>query len=395
MRIFFITSKLNFKTSGGSIEEFDLMMRAWQQYGDSVTCVTLFSGGNTLLAPLPYRLIEERMQAQRLIGIQRAVFLILKKYENEADIYHVDGHNFLYGAGLYRRLGGKVPVSAYFNREHTCWPQDRSIFFESERASLYQVKKQLRCVIERYLGMPLANGMDLFSFISPFYKSLYERTGLAKRQHSLVIGDPIDTQKLMRENGISPDSYMQRNKKIGPITIFFSSRMAPGKGFDVLLMGFSEVKNKKNFRVILSGAGPEQEHVHRMVKQLQLEAYVSLPGWVDREQLYTYYREADIFIQADWRPEGTSISLIYAMAFGLPSILPAGGGLQWIAKDCALYFKRHDYRELAQRIEQLGGDHHLREQLSRNCFKRLSEDEMKCEKQIEKLYRGMQALVRP
>ncbi len=126
MKIYFITSKLNFTSSGGSVEEFDLMIRTLQSLGNEVVCVTTFVDQNNIPTPLPYQMIEENIPHHGLLELQRGVYRIMRKYEHDADLFHVDGHLFLYGAGLYRRRGGKVPVSAFFNRELISFPEDRS-----------------------------------------------------------------------------------------------------------------------------------------------------------------------------------------------------------------------------------------------------------------------------
>ena len=327
MRIFFITSKLNFRTSGGSIEEFDLMIRTLQALGNDVTAVTVFSDFNDIPLPLPYRLIPEHFSAQRLFGIQAEIFRLLKKYERKADLFHVDGHLFLYGAGFYRMMGGRVPVSAFFNRELSGWPENCSSFFPqtSERIFL-RIKKKTRWLLERYIGMPIANHIDIRSTINPFFQAEYEKFGLKRRAGDLIIGDPMDFDTILADGGVSEDSYRARNRYEGPFTIFYSSRMAPQKGFDVLLEGFARIQNKDQFRLVLGGSGPEERFVKQKIRDFGLEKYVELTGWVEKELLYELLKKADIFVQADWMHFGSSMSLFYAMAFGVPSIVPAGGG---------------------------------------------------------------------
>lgn len=389
MRIYFITSKLNFQTAGGSIEEYDLMIRTWQKLGSQLTVITTFAGQNDILEPLPYPVIEEPIRNHGLIEMQWGIYQLLKKYEDRADIFHIDGHLYLYGAGLYRRLGGKTPIDAFFNRELMVWPEDCSTLFAvpvPRIGLLKQIKKLIRWTLEKYIGMYLANAIDVRSFISPHYKELYRSFGMNMDKPSLVIGDPIDLKKIMRENGIESDSYKARTRHPGPIRLFFSSRMAPGKGFDMFLAGFAKVRNKSDFRVILGGSGPEEPQIRAMIKDLQLEPYVELLGWLTKDQLYAQYKQADIFIQADWRFEGTSISLLYALAFGVPSILYGGGGLEWVAKDAAIYFKYKEPEDLARKIEVLGQDLALRERLSSNCLKRIASDDLDYEKQIGRVY---------
>lgn len=386
MRIVFITSKLNFETSGGSIEEIDFIIKELQSLGNEVTVVTAFSRNNKISAPLPYRVIEENVQATGLLGIQAAGFKLLKKHEKQADFFHIDAHLFMYGAGLYKLLGGKVPIAAFFNMYLPCWPQwISSLLPQPKESILIKIKKSARWHLERYIGVPLANQIDLLSFVSPTLRAMYEDFGLRHSERDLIIGDPIDFQKIRRENGITEDFYIRRNKISGPITLFFSSRMTPGKGFDILLKGFSKVKNKDNFKLILGGTGSEEKMLHRFSEELDVSKWVQFTGWVSKERLYNFYKTADIFIQADWWPAGTSISLIYALAFGVPSILPGGGGLQWNAGKGALYFRYRDTDELAKKIEQLGSDPDLRSELSRNCAKRLADKDFDYKAHIRNL----------
>ena len=382
MKIFFVTSKLNFETSGGSIEEFDLMIRTWQKMGHEVVAVTAFSDGNKMPDKLPYKVIEEQISTPHLLGIQWGIYKVLKKYESEADIFHIDGHMMLYGAGLYRLLGGKVPVVGFFNFYLSCWEQYASSLFPQPQVGFIKIlKNKLRWLVERSLGMFLANQINAGAFISPPFMKMYQDFGL-KLKHNFVMGDPIDFKKIMSEQGIDEEYYVRRNKKVGPFTIFYSSRMSPGKGFDILLTGFAKVKNKDNFRLILGGSGPEEKYVKKMIENLGLAKYVHLPGWVSKQQIYDFYKQADIFIQADWWPMGTSISLIYALIFGVPSILPGGGGLEWNAQGGGLSFKTRDTDDLALKIEKLGSDFALRVELSRGAYARLHENQMNFEWQI-------------
>jgi len=383
MNIFFITSKLNFHTSGGSVEEIDLIIRTLIDLGNELTVITVFSSRNKITKSLPYQVIEESIKSNRLLSIQIEVFKILKKYQSQADIFIVDAHNFMYGAGLYRMMGGNVPVVGLFNQFLICWPQHVSSLFKQPKRSLFiKVKEKSRWLIEKYFGMFLANNLDLLAFVSPALKGMYVKFGVIDGAKCFVLGDPVDIKKIMENNNITPEVYRRRNKKNGTITLFFSSRMSPGKGFDILIKAFSKIKNKENFHLILGGTGHEEKQVKEMVKDSGLEKFITIPGWVTKEQLFRYYNEADIFIQADWWLAGTSISLYYAMAFGVPSILPGGGGLEWQAKNSAIYFKYRDYNDLAEKIEKLGNNPELRAELSKQCYLRLAEDEMNYKKKI-------------
>lgn len=383
MKIYFVTSKLNFERAGGSVADLDLRARAFLDLGSDVNVITVFSGANHY-SNLPYNTIEKDIKSRRLFGIQKGVFKVLRAYSGEADIFYIDGQYF-YAGSVYRKFGGRVPVVACFNRELLSWPQNTSAFseFKMEKGAYLRVlKKKLRWIIEKYIGMPFADGLDLMTFTNPFLKKAYSDFGLKTKDKSLIVGDCFDYKKMMRDLNIAENSYQERNKKGGVINLFYSGRMVPGKGFELLLSAFSKVKNKSDFKLILGGTGPEEEKLKKMVRDLDLEKYVFMPGWVEKEKVYDFYKNADIFIQPKWRGDMTSISLLEAMTFGLPSILPGGGGLEWVSQKSAVYFKDNDDESFARRIEELGSNHELRSELSRNCYLRLADDDHNYRKQI-------------
>lgn len=393
MKIYFITSKLNFTTSGGSPIEFDIMMRELQKLGNEVIAVTPFSNANDIPEPLQYKLIEKNIGPRGLIGIQWGIFKIMREYSSDADFFYVDGQLGLYAAGLYRMLGGK-PVSAYFIREMVCWGEgEANPHTESEKSLFIKLKEKMRFYIERYIGVPIANHIDLMGFTNPHLKKSYEDFGLKPdKKISMIFCDPFDYKKNMKESGITEDSYIKRNKTIGKLNLFYSSRMVHGKGFDILVKAFAKVKNKDKFNLILGGTGPEENYIRQLIKELGIEKYVEMPGWVPRNQIFESFKKADIFIIPRWRTDLTMMALMDALTFGLPSIVPKGGGMEWVAGKSTLCFKDKDIDDLAEKIEILGNNYKLRKELSRNCYKRLADDEMNYEKGIKLWYDKMREI---
>ena len=117
-----------------------------------------------------------------------------------------------------------------------------------------------------------------------------------------------------------------------------------------------------------------------------------MPGWVTRKQIFESFKRADIFILPRWRTDLTMMALMDALTFGIPSIVPKGGGMEWVAGKSALCFKDKDTDDLAEKIEKLGNDYNLREELSRNCYRRLADDEMNYEKGIKLWYDRMKEI---
>lgn len=396
MNIYFITAKLNFVDGGGSSDEYDLMYRTLQGFGNHVTVITTFSSANKIPTPRPYKVIEENFLANKQLGIQHAVFKLLNKYEHDANIFHIDGHNFLYGAGIYRLLGGKVPVAAYFNSKLAAWPENISLLLSNTRKNnfLRTIKSRIRLFIEKYLMIPMANRIDFFEFTNPYLEKSYSKFGLKTQNRSLIIGDPFDWQELMARLGVKKETYYNRNKKEYPITLMYVSRMVPGRGFDLLISAFSKLKDKDNFQLILAGSGPEEELISDLVKKAGLSKYIALPGYLRKEELYKMFSVTDIYVHPHQWHEISSMALLTAMTFGVPSIVPGEGALEWVAKNSALCFKDGDVDDLAEKIRQLSEDYYLRAELSRQCYERLSEDEQNYQNRMVHVYQAIKDITR-
>ena len=170
MKVFVITPKLDFLTAGGTTDEYDLTYRTLQELGHEVSVFTTCPKANNIPHKLPYSVFEEDINWDRMMGIQKGVFKILRKYSSQADVFFVDGQVFLYGAGFYRLLGGKIPVAGYFNRELTAWPGNVSYLFDNKKDNLLKkLKKRVRFYFERYLLIPLTNYLDIIGFSNSFF----------------------------------------------------------------------------------------------------------------------------------------------------------------------------------------------------------------------------------
>lgn len=394
MKIYCITTKLNFVNGGGSSDENDLLFRTLQNMGNEIVVITAYSSINNIPNQLPYKVIEENLSSKRQLGIQLEIFRLIKKYAEQADVIHIDGHIFLYGAGTYRFLGGDIPIMAFFNRELTAWPENISTYLNQGNASIIRkIKQWLRFNIEHYFMVPLANYIDFFEFTNPILEKSYNDFGIKTKKRSLIIGELFDWPQFMRQYAITKTSYQKRNKRNSPFTILYVGRMVAGKGFDLLITAFSKLNNKDGFHLTLVGNGPEEVELQRMVKSLNLSKYVTFTGYLAKKDLYKFFANTDIFIQPRWRHDMSSMSLLTAMIFGIPSIVPAGSGLAWMANKSALNFKDNDQNDLACKIEELGNNYCLKERLSSYCYERLDQDIFQYKNRVEYVNKVMKQLL--
>lgn len=97
-----------------------------------------------------------------------------------------------------------------------------------------------------------------------------------------------------------------------------AGRLTKLKGFDILIRSVRQIQDEGvAVRLIIIGEGEERERLERLTRELDLEKYVELPGFVDNP--HEFMRAADVFILSSlW--EGFGNVLVEAMACGTPVV---------------------------------------------------------------------------
>lgn len=109
-----------------------------------------------------------------------------------------------------------------------------------------------------------------------------------------------------------------------------------------------------NAKFILKGAGPLETYLKSLVKKLEVSHHVRFVGLVPYNQMAQYLRASDIYVSTCF-VDSTSVSLLEAMACGLPPVVTdIPGNREWITygKNGLLYPPK-DFTALAERISQL------------------------------------------
>ena len=367
MNVIFLTSKLNFKTAGGSVMDIHLKAKGMADLGHNVTVITAFSQANILAEPLPYTHIEEWVTSRGLIGIQYGALRILQKYAAQADVIYIDGQIFLYGGGMYRMQGGTVPVVAFFNTRPNAW---EDIHGSTGASILKRIKMVLRKFIEHRIGVPIVRNIDAYIFNTPMVRKLYLDWGLRKEKGSIV-EDFVDMRGIVERNHITKEKIKANQHNQPLITFFSTGRMLKEKGFELIIRAFATIKNKDRYRAVIAGDGPDKERIKTLTKELGLSDFITFPGWVDKETLSRYFLNSHIFIFPKWWLAYGSALLTEALAFGLPCIIPAGGALEWLTEGNVATFKHDDFVGLADKMKQLAEDENVRIALAQKSLARV------------------------
>lgn len=92
-------------------------------------------------------------------------------------------------------------------------------------------------------------------------------------------------------------------------------------GIDVVLNSFAKAYQKNSrFRLVMIGGGSLAGEVQQFIQSHQLDDVVMVPGRIPEDFLPDYLRGADLYMSCS-HSDGSSISLLEAMAVGLPVIV--------------------------------------------------------------------------
>jgi glycosyltransferase involved in cell wall biosynthesis len=158
---------------------------------------------------------------------------------------------------------------------------------------------------------------------APLRDYLVERAGVP-RGSITIVPNGVDTDvyrpgpaagRIRKQFGLGADSCI-----IGHV-----ARFSAVKNHEMLLHAFARVVNEvPGAFLALAGDGPLRAAIEAMIRELGIESRVGLLGHMS-EQVPSLYREFDVFVLPSLA-EGTSMSILEAMASGVPVVATAVGG---------------------------------------------------------------------
>lgn len=126
-----------------------------------------------------------------------------------------------------------------------------------------------------------------------------------------------------------------------PFTLLSTRGWEPIYGVDVIARAFTRVAREiPELRLLMLGGGSQADLLRRIFREggigdnlqgaLSGPAQVIYPGLVNQQQLPQYYRSADLYLSAS-HSDGTSISLLEALACGTPALVSdIPGNREWV-----------------------------------------------------------------
>lgn len=227
-----------------------------------------------------------------------------------------------------------------------------------------------------------ASDVDRFLAISTAYAEMFSNWAGLDRSKIDVVWPGIALKDYADMSSTSMGSR--------PPTIGFLARFVPEKGLHLLVDAFLHLHRSGEFpglRLIAGGYvsrayKPYIDGIRRMIKQNRLEDHIKLLGTLERADKLNFFKQIDVFsVPAPYR-EPKGISILEALAAGVPVVQPDHGAYpEWInATGGGLLHRPNDSVDLAEKLAILLRDATLRKKLGeqgrQGIFEKFSSERM-------------------
>lgn len=308
---------------GGGANACLYLSREYAKSGHQVTLVT------SAYKNLPS---EEFVDHVRIIRVKA-----LRKKEEKSTFLEM----FTYLCSAWRKINQMVKTERY----DVC-----QVFFgiPSGPIGLYLKKKYKIPYVIRFGGGDIPGAQKRFSYVykilTPVIRAIWANADALVANSEVLMHKALIFEKRypieIITNGVDSDFFTRDCDnpthpiviKKNPINILFVSRLIRGKGLQYIIPHMERMNRECESKVHLTivGDGPYREELERITAEAKAAGYVTFEGKKNKEELYSYYNQADLFILPS-ESEGMPNVVLEAMAMGVPVIMtPCGGSKELI-----------------------------------------------------------------
>lgn len=215
--------------------------------------------------------------------------------------------------------------------------------------------------------------VDLFLSVSEYYaRFMPDYLGIPAEKIRVV---PL---------GINPQGFdLRKSARSGPFTIGFLARIAPEKGLHVLAEAYRLLRKSGDLPAArLEAAGymaadckPYLAEIEHHLKEAGLDGEFHYRGVLDRAAKSAFLQDLDVMSVPATYDEPKGVSLLEALACGVPVVQPRRGGFTEIVETTGggLLVQPDDPQSLAEGILKIAKNKSLAQELSANGFRGVRE----------------------
>lgn len=116
---------------------------------------------------------------------------------------------------------------------------------------------------------------------------------------------------------VDVEKYLVEEEARTPGRMICVGSLIPRKGMDLLLNALQEIRQE--FRLVIAGAGPEEENLKKQAKDLGLSESVEFLGHLSQAELRKEYAKSSLFVLPT-REDCFALVILEAMCAGLPIV---------------------------------------------------------------------------
>ena len=258
-------------------------------------------------------------------------------------------------------LGLAGPLKQALNVPILCTLQGEDLFIDNLQEPY---RTQSLSLIRDHL-----NHVDLFLSVSKFYAEFMPG----------YLGIPAEKIRVV-PLGINPNGFeLRQPQRDGPFTVGFLARVAPEKGLHVLAEAYRILRESGELRqarfeaagYIAPDCKPYLDGIKQRLQEAGLASEFNYRGVLDRADKIAFLRKLDVMSVPATYDEPKGVSLLEAMACGVPVVQPRRGAFTEIVEltGGGLLVQPDDPQSLAEGILKIAKDKELAEELSASGFR--------------------------
>jgi glycosyltransferase involved in cell wall biosynthesis len=180
------------------------------------------------------------------------------------------------------------------------------------------------------------------ALVAPYYRLPEDRIlHVPHPSYRGAYADPVSRQEARHELGIRGDEFV----------VVALGAIRPYKGLDELLDAWQDVPVDRPRRLVIAGAPADVPGVDALIERAAVDPKVLIDArQIPAEEIQHFLRAADVAV-LPYRRALNSGALMLALTFGVPVIVPDGGGLAEVVDDgFARTFRVGDRASLARAL---------------------------------------------
>lgn len=203
--------------------------------------------------------------------------------------------------------------------------------------------------------------------VSPACQQNLLDSGVPKKKITVMMNGTAPLTRAAEER----QRELRQTLQIPPdcFTAGIMARLEVYKGHMLLLEAAKALRDEgREFRILIGGSGPEEEHIRTAIRELGLEQRVLFLGFVNN--VSEILSILDVQLNCSWGTEASSLALIEGMSLGLATVASDYGGNPWQVDDgkTGFLFPSGDSEALKDRLRRLMDEPELLAELQKNAL---------------------------